>query len=220
MKPTTCYRFVNEDMTSKQDEKTKWKIGEWNKINGKIECCKNGFHASLTPLQSLNNVYGNKWFIAEFRGKTDKQTDKFCASEMKLTKEIPIEVLKRFAIWCAKDCLINFEKEYPNDKRPVEAIQAAEDYLDGKIDIKELNNKVSAAWAAAWAAARADAAWVAAGAAEAAADAAAWAAGAARAARAAADAAWVAAGAAEAAGAAARKRQNKELLKLIKEATK
>jgi hypothetical protein len=61
-------------------------------------------------------------------------------------------------------------KEYPNDKRPAEAIQAAEDYLNGKITIAQLNEKEDAAWdaarAAAWAAwaawdAARDAAWAA-----------------------------------------------------------
>jgi hypothetical protein len=142
--PKICYRFVKYDMTSEQGN-VSWKINKWNKIEGKLKCCETGLHASITPLQSLNNVYGNRWFIAEYKGKIDKKDNKFCASEMRLLKEIPIIVIKRFAIFCAKDCLKNYEKEYPKDKIVADAIKAAEDYLDGKINLDELSAARSAA---------------------------------------------------------------------------
>ena len=186
-----CYRFVKENMNSDKDNKTKWVLKKWNKQSDKLICCKNGLHASLTPLDSLNNIYGDRWFIAEYKGKISKQENKFCASEMRLIKEIPIEVIKRFALFCAKDCLKNYIKKYPDDKRVSNCIQATEDYLDGKITLKELSAAESAAGSAAW-----SAAWSA------------W-------------SAWSAAGsAAWSAWSAARKRQNKELLRLIKEYTK
>ena len=174
-KQRICYRFVKDDLTSKNGV-MKWEIGKWNKVKGKLKCCKNGLHASLTPLDSLNNVYGDKWFIAEYKGKIDEQEDKFCASEMRLIKEIPIEVIKRFALFCAKSCLKNYEKEYPDDKRVSECIRITELYLDGKATIEELNAAESAAWKAAWSAESA----------------------------------------AKRGRSAAKKRQNKELLKLIK----
>ena len=126
MKTKICYRFVNEDMTSKQDGKTKWEIGKWNKQDGELKCCKNGLHASLTPLESLNNIYGDKWFIAEYKGKIVKDGDKFCVNEMRLIKEIPIMVIKKFALFCAKDCLKYYEKKYPGDKRVSECIKITE----------------------------------------------------------------------------------------------
>jgi hypothetical protein len=149
-----CYRFVNEDMTSHQDNKILWKIGEWKKQEGKLKCCENGLHASLTPYKSINNVYGNRWFIAEYKGKIVKEDDKFCASEMRLVKEIPIKVLQYFAIRCAKRVLKFYEKHLPDDKRPALAIQAAEDFLDEKIKINELRNAdaATAAHAAVYAA--------------------------------------------------------------------
>jgi hypothetical protein len=55
-----------------------------------------------------------------------------------------------------------YEKEYPNDTRVRDCLQAIKDFADGKIANKELD----AAWAAAWAAAAA--AWAAADAAAAA----------------------------------------------------
>ena len=45
-----------------------------------------------------------------------------------------------------------YEKQHPNDFRPRQAIQAARDFIDEKIDKKTLDAAVSGAWAA-WAAA-------------------------------------------------------------------
>jgi len=227
-KITKCFRFVNENLTSHQDGVTKWEVGKWNKITGKLVPCESGLHASLTPLESLNNVYGDRWFMTEARGEIVKKENKFCANEMRIVREIPIEVIKRFALFCAKDCLINYEKEYPNDKRVSDCIKATEDYLDGKITLDELSAARSAAWSAwsAWSAESAarsarSAAWSAAWSAESAARSARSAESAAWSARSAAwSAAWSAESAARSARSAAEKRQNKELNRLIKEYAK
>jgi hypothetical protein len=131
---------VGDDLTSENGELS-WKIGEWNKVNNKIVCCSNGLHAALTPRDSIRNVYGKRWFISEARGETVKQDNKFAASEMRIVEEIPMIVLQRFAIWCAKDSLKYYEKKYPKDTRANDCIQAAEDYLDGKIRVDELIKK-------------------------------------------------------------------------------
>lgn len=140
MKTIKCYRFVKDDLTSENGEMS-WKIGEWNKISEKIVCCSNGLHASLTPRDSIRNVYGQRWFISEARGEIVKQDNKFAACEMRIVQEIPKIILQRFSIWCATDCLKYYEKKYPNDMRVSDCIQAAEDYLDGKIEIDELIKK-------------------------------------------------------------------------------
>ncbi len=132
-----CYRFVGDDLTSENGELS-WKIGEWNKVNGEIVCCTSGLHAALTPRDSISNVYGQRWFIAEARGEIVRQDNKFASSEMRIVEEIPMIVLQRFAIWCAKDSLKYYEKKYPKDTRASDCIKAAEDYLDGKIKIEEL----------------------------------------------------------------------------------
>ena len=142
-----CYRFVRDDLTSENGELS-WKIGEWNKVSGKIVPCSNGLHAALTPRDSLRNVYGQRWFISEARGEIVKQNNKFAASEMRIVEEIPKIVLQRFAIWCANDSLKYYEKKYPKDTRAIDCIQAAEDYLDGKIKVDELIKKQKAAYGA------------------------------------------------------------------------
>jgi hypothetical protein len=135
-----CYRFVKDDLTSEKGEMS-WKIGEWNKVNGKIVCCSNGLHAGLTPRDSLRNVYGQRWFISEARGEIVNQNNKFASSEMRLVQEIPKIVLQIFALWCATDCLKSYESKFPNDTRVSDCIKAAEDFLDGKIKMDDLNKK-------------------------------------------------------------------------------
>jgi len=139
------YKFIQEDMTSRSGDH-KWVVGKWYKED-EIELCKKGFHACVEPRQTFEYVYGGKFFLVEARGKIlHDEGNKFVASEMRLVKELPIDkIFKPFAIWCAKQCLSNYEKEYPNDKRVSDCIQGAEDYLDGKISLDKLNELISAA---------------------------------------------------------------------------
>src|SRR3990167_9919225 len=123
------YRFVKDDMTS-ENGTTKWELGKWNKHKGKIEICKSGFHACLTPTQSLQNIYGTRWFLCEASGEIIHKDDKFVASKMVLIKEIDVrKVLTRYAFACARRSLKYWDKQYPNDKRPLHAIEVAEKYM-------------------------------------------------------------------------------------------
>jgi hypothetical protein len=143
------YKFITDEMKSSNGDCT-WKLNEWKTHNGKIELCSSGFHACRTALQSLSYVYGNRWFIVEASGDiNEKEGDKFVSSEMRLIKELPVkEIVVKFSCVCARRSLKNFKKQFPNDKRPEEAIQAAEDYMFKKITLEELNVKMSAAWSA------------------------------------------------------------------------
>ena len=71
-------------------------------------------------------------------------------------------VASQLAIEFAATTLPIFEKRSPNDERPRKAIQAARDYLDGKISLEELRSCRSHAADAADAAAYAAAAYAAA----------------------------------------------------------
>ena len=225
----TGYKFIQEDMKSKNGDH-KWILNKWYKLDeDKIKLCNYGFHACIEPRGALEFVYGNKFFIIEARGKIiHDEKAKFVASEMRLIKELPTsQIFKKFAIWTAKQCVSNYEKEYPNDSRVSDCIKASEDYLDGKITLDELTTAQSAAWSAwsaawstAWSAAQ-SAAWSAARSAWSAWSAAQSAArspqSAARSAWSAAQSAWSARSAARsAAQSAARSAQNKFLKQLIK----
>ena len=67
-------------------------------------------------------------------------------------------VASQLAIEFAATSLPLFEKRRPNDERPRKAIQAARDYLDGKISLEQLRASRQAGAAAAYAAYAADAA--------------------------------------------------------------
>ena len=124
----TGYKFVKENLKSEHGD-IQWVLGEWQKCEGKLSLCKTGLHASQKPLDSLNYIFGTRWFECEARGKIfSENSDKFCASEMRLLQEVPKEVLIQFAIDCAKKTLPLFEKKYPNDKLR-KVIEAAELYL-------------------------------------------------------------------------------------------
>ena len=139
------YKFIKADWKSKEGNIT-WKLNVWQEHKGKIKLCYNGFHACKEPLEALEYIYGDRFVIVEYSGKViHEKGNKFVCSKMRIIKEIPIMILKRFAIQQAKNCLTNYEKEYPNDKRCSEVIKASEDYLDNKISLDELNIKISAA---------------------------------------------------------------------------
>ena len=63
--------------------------------------------------------------------------------------------VRLFAADCAEAVLHIFEKQYPNDSRPRQAIVAARDFANGKIDDAAWAADWAADWAAAWDAARA-----------------------------------------------------------------
>ena len=113
--------------------------------------------------------------------------------------------IAQLAIKFASESLSNFEKQFPKDERPRQAIEAASLFMQGKITVEELSAARSAAWSAAWSAE--SAAWSAESAARSAARSAAWSAR--SAARSAESAAW------SAAESAALKRQKDIFLSVI-----
>jgi hypothetical protein len=151
------YKFVTSDLKSKNGDAT-WVVGEWKNCEGALKLCENGFHASEEPLDSLNYVYGDRWFAVEARDEFKRGDDKFVAREMRLLRELPVkQILVAFAVACAKRCYKNWRATYPKGKRVWNAIKAAEKWLK---DPTEANRKAcesagsaarsaeSAAWSA------------------------------------------------------------------------
>jgi len=166
----TCYRFVTEDLRSENGDE-QWSIGEWKKVDGELELCRVGLHACRTPYQSINYVYGTRWFKAEARGNILEYFDKFCASEMRLIKEIPITVIHQWMVDCAYRVLPIYEQQHPEDNRPRKALEAKQAWIDNPCEETARAAKAAwdavktaddAAWAA-WAAVKTadDAAWAA-----------------------------------------------------------
>ena len=128
-----------------------WEIGKWVKVDGKLDLCNIGLHACKKPIDSLEYIYGDRWFLAEWRGDTKKGDNKFCASEMRLLKEIPLKVIKTFAVDCAEHVLPIYEKEYPNDSRVRDCIIATRNFIENPTE--EYHLIMDKAWSAAGSAA-------------------------------------------------------------------
>ena len=132
-----------------------WNPGEWHKVDGPLAMCERGYHASLNIVDSMQYVAPGAIARVEVRGNHVGQFDKQCWSEMRVvrawewTKRDSVEL----AVYAAELVIGRFEKQYPDDKRPRQAIEAAKAWL------KDPSEKtIDAAWAAsdaAWAAARA-----------------------------------------------------------------
>ncbi len=136
------YKFLRTGLKSNSGNHT-WEVGKWYKEEN-INICNSGFHASKTPLQALGYVSGEILAEVSVKGKSIVEDDKECWSEMKInkawhwTKKDSVEL----SIFAAELCLDNFEKLYPNDKRPREAIEAARKVLEA--DTKEAAARGSA----------------------------------------------------------------------------
>ena len=109
----------------------KWVMRKWFHQNGKLIMCENGFHASEKILDAMSYVIPGWICMAKVKGESIYSDDKSVHSDMmiverrKWTKEMSVEL----AIFAAELVLPIFEKEYPDDKRPANAIAAAKAYL-------------------------------------------------------------------------------------------
>ncbi len=140
--------------------------GQWMPKIENIMPCVRGYH--LCRAEDLLLWLNEEIYKAEGRGEFIRhENNKDVFPEARLIKKIESwndKTARLFAADCAEHVLPVFEKKYPKDDRPRKAIQAARDFVNGKITDKQM----AAAGAAAWNAARdaaGDAFWDAAGAA-------------------------------------------------------
>ena len=110
----------------------KWEVGKWYKIMGELQLCENGFHCSRKAIDAMSYVHVEILARVEVRGKHIEKSDKECWSEMKIVKAW--KWTKRdsvaLAVFSAELVLESFEKDFPSDKNPRKAIEAAKKYLD------------------------------------------------------------------------------------------
>ena len=136
----------------------KWKKGKWYKIEGELEMCSNGFHASKLILDAMSFVNLECLAKVDVKGKSEKQDDKQCWSEMRIVKawHWKKQDSVALAIYSAELVIDLFEKEYPEDDRPRKAIEAAKKYLQNPTEENKsaARSAASVARSAAWSAAR------------------------------------------------------------------
>ena len=125
---TYRYKSLPKNLTSHGH---KWVKNKWCKVKGDLEICENGFHCSRNIIDAMGFVVMEVLARVEVRGKSIIKDDKECWEEMRLvklykwTKKDSVSL----AIFAAELVLPNFEKKYPDDKRPREAIEAAKRVL-------------------------------------------------------------------------------------------
>ena len=143
-----------------------WTPGEWMpEIQGDLEFCANGYH--LTDTEHLLDWLNASVYEAEPSKEMLEGNDKIVCRSVRLLRKMhwSDRIARLFACDCAERVLPIYEKDYPKDKRPRQAIEVARRYAEGKASDSELaaawTAARAAAWDAAWTAARA-AAWAAA----------------------------------------------------------
>ena len=147
MNPTRRYKFLLTGLKS-ENGNTKWRKGVW-KHEDNLDMCNSGFHCSKQPYQAFSYIQGEILAKVEVKGKSIIRDDKECLSDMRVVKTYKLTKKESvaLAIYSAKLCLKNFEKEYPNDKQPRQAISAAVKYLKNPTKKNQ-----ATAWSAAWSA--------------------------------------------------------------------
>jgi len=135
----------------------KWKIKEWQHQEGEIATCSNGFHASKKIIDAMQYTHVEIIAKVEVKGKSDINSDKEAWSDMRIIYWYNWDKLDsvKLAVFCAKLCLKNYTKLYPNDDRPAKAIKAAENWIKNPCKKTEIaaNSARSAADSAAYSAA-------------------------------------------------------------------
>lgn len=146
------YKFLNL-----QDGKIKsnngdhaWEIGEWYTHKGMLILCESGFHCSKKIIDAFSYVRGDVVARVEYEGKTKSDHDKLVCQKMRIVdarlwkKEDSVEL----AIFSAEQVIDIYEKEYPEDRRPRKAIEAAKKWLKNPTDRNAAYTTYAAAYAA------------------------------------------------------------------------
>ena len=127
-KSKKLYKALRDGMKSQYDGH-QWKIGMWYKTEC-TELC-HGFNCSRRIIDAMQYVNMEILAEVESRGKTYYGDDKQTSEEMRIVKAWKWEKKDSvaLAIYSAELVIDNFEKEYPDDKRPRKAIEAARRWL-------------------------------------------------------------------------------------------
>ena len=135
----TLYKVFKKDLESNHGN-IKWEVGKWQKHKGKLEMCTSGFHASENVIDSMGYTNAEEIALVEVKGKHLVQDDKECWESMRIVKvsNWKKEDSVSLAIFAAELCIKNFEKDYPDDKRPRNAIKAAKKWLKNPTEKNQL----------------------------------------------------------------------------------
>jgi len=147
----TRWKFLIDGMRSANGGCV-WEKGKWKHHEGKLEMCSSGFHCSRQVWQAFSYISGQILVKVEVNGKSESQQDKEVWSDMRVIKAWKWQKKDSvaLAVYAAKLCIFNFEKQFPEDKRPRLAIDAAERWIENPTE--ENRSAACAAYSAARAA--------------------------------------------------------------------
>lgn len=115
-----------------------------------IAMCKRGLHASERIIDALRYAPSSVICRVELSGDVIKGDDKMVAVERKCLWWLDAtDILWEMACWSAEQVLPIWEKRYPGDKRPHQAIAARRGWLAVEVTDDELRAAYSAADSAA-----------------------------------------------------------------------
>jgi len=120
---TTRYKFLRLEgnKIKSNSGNCTWKLNEW-KHEDKISLCDYGFHCSKEIYQAFSYVQGAILAEVEVKGdsKEDADDTKDVWTDMRITKAWKWQKKDSVAlsVYAAELCLENFEKVFPDDKRP------------------------------------------------------------------------------------------------------
>jgi len=123
-------RLVDSKLKSNSGDIT-WDLLSW-KHEDKVKACNAGFHCSKEIWEAFSFVQGEVLAEVECKGDSDlSENDKEVYQDMRIVKAWKWQKKDSVAlsIYSAELCLENFEKLYPDDKRPRNAIEAAKKWL-------------------------------------------------------------------------------------------
>lgn len=127
------WKTLKSGMKSEHGDCT-WRVGKWKKIAGKPKLCEQGFHASESTIDAISYVKPYVIALVEVRGESDKQGDKQAWSEMRIEKAW--NWTKRdsvlLAIFAAESVIALYGAKFPNDNRPIKAIESAREWLNAQ----------------------------------------------------------------------------------------
>jgi hypothetical protein len=154
---TTYYKFLTADQHgpySRFDYKPYLpkgkRPGKWLPKLDNLAMCSTGYH--VCELKDWRRWARADLYLVETKGDGVHSDDKSAFGQIRLVRKVDTwnqDNLVRFAVKCARRQLKHYETQYPADKRVRDALKAATDYVDGKIDRDSLlKARVAAANAA------------------------------------------------------------------------
>jgi len=122
--------------------------GKWVRVNGDLDMCKRGIHACT--FAQASGWLREECYVIELRDVVSDDGQKLLARSGRLVRRVDSwdqQAMVRFAADCAARVLPAFEKKYPKDDRPRNAIQAARKWARNPSE-KNASYAAAAAYAA------------------------------------------------------------------------